>query len=1395
MTKKTLNLTRGLEVKGKYSNIDFLYGPYTTLQAACKRVVEAVRQKGLTVGIIEENSVVEYWWRDGITDSDLILKNPSKDKVDALEGRVNTLEQGFDQTFTLEEKEKLAGIEEGANNTDNDDVEGWGFTKNIGTVTKVRINGQNIEPSADGLVDLGMVDVVQADSKLPDDYEMSSLSNDDLSLVPGESHNSAFSKLEKAINDDEEIVASALNDLNDRVTSSESAIQNIKPSSTVNIQGHETPLDFHQETFLKQDKNKDRIPTFEAIGSLLGRYHEYVTSYIPGTNRNITLDTIDQLHSPNDSDRVASLRALGTFGSSVADRIEKSELVTAAALNDLNERVDNVKVDFDVYEGTEPPEELNKLWFDPEDEAPTFIPQYPEYLNAIKQEIKALQEKTNILYKLYQVGVIAGDSTTSARTIMTESSDLIKPDDIEDEEDQEEDNTKPDVSGIFFTVPSINLKCDTSVNFAKNKQNLTDGELIFYTDRKTLAVYYKGRFYIGNSGTNPIEPEDEGMTLDDLYASVLNYLKFTNQEKNFKLSVNKDNKLVIKEYNDTPTPVGNVSSSWGNYISQYLCINSVYCGGEASEDALVSHNFVELANADSKDINLKGLYLLYTDNTKKDAVEFNWHVLPLEGVIKAGNTFLIRGSQCHDLDSAFIQVSDYDMEWTENGNLLSFTPGCVTFYLLVSDSSDFNTQGLGNPYNSNETLRGYIDSCGFGTNSASEGNASLIIENEDAWNKILFTRWFTFETAKQGNKAYSARKTNQLWTYINLEKQDINNVKIYSETPNKDVQTGQILSEPIASATQYYYNDELKQKFTPRTSEYKKNFFTTKSSFNPDKPNIINITLGIQATSNDSNNIKASRCFNWISVGDFNEFVEYRKKGTDNWTKVYSITENDVNNTEAINTFIHFYKRLRWCTPSKTWVTTHKVVLSNTFTSGEYEYRIGRDNDINYYSEIKTFKVWDKSEVSQFTFIQTTDQQGFNWVEYQAWKKASKVISELESPMFLVNTGDIAQSGNRENEWIDYYDGKQYLSGLEEMFTIGNNDLCGKDTTQLTDGNDATSKFNHINVLRYYTFELDPRETYFFTYNSNQYPLYSLYSFNFGDFHFVCLNSEMASATSKVYLDSEISAFSETANAFIEDWFVNNLKLYKNTENPSNCKDVIVYMHEMPFTMVTHKFMTGNSARQGSHLNILNSKGHYRFSRLFKKYGIRLVFGGHKHTYTISKPIYDAPEGYIKSDHKVDQNIDLLGSFDDVTSRKPVIQVTGSVPEENEYCRYELVDKINAPTYVMSQATGYKLVSNKELPSCSTNVIPWLLNYFPATNCDRVNDKDTENVAQHYPTYIKYELSSSQIKVTAKQIHGIWNVDLNRNKSEYNINKQLTELYPVEMTIDENENKSYIIEL
>lgn len=37
-------------------------------------------------------------------------------------------------------------------------VDGWGFTKNTGTVTGVKINGGTKEPDASGVVDLGTIE-------------------------------------------------------------------------------------------------------------------------------------------------------------------------------------------------------------------------------------------------------------------------------------------------------------------------------------------------------------------------------------------------------------------------------------------------------------------------------------------------------------------------------------------------------------------------------------------------------------------------------------------------------------------------------------------------------------------------------------------------------------------------------------------------------------------------------------------------------------------------------------------------------------------------------------------------------------------------------------------------------------------------------------------------------------------------------------------------------------------------------------------------------------------------------------------------------------------------------------------------------------------------------------
>ena len=842
---------------------------------------------------------------------------------------------------------------------------------------------------------------------------------------------------------------------------------------------------------------------------------------------------------------------------------------------------------------------------------------------------------------------------------------------------------------------------------------------------------------------------DKSKLATTLQETPVNQFMFTKDQKTLKTIIDANNQIITVETNDMITEPGSKLESWNVYVDHLLCINSIACEG-----TMCSHNYVELGNGSKKDINLNGLYLLYTDCSKglESDIGYVWQYLPLTGVIKAGSTFVIRGRQTNTIKGSMIKVDSYDMEWD-----IEFKQNKAAFYLCAGDSFKplLESNSLGNPWEAN--LIGYIDSCGFGAEAPAEGNSPLLVN--DNWNDIIFVRWFMFETAKQGTKAFAKRKTKDLWTYIDLTK---NTTK-------------------AGNSIQYYYSDNIKLKYTPKASYLGKDFFTISTLFRQDIPNYVNLTFGRQATDSGSG---ATRCFNWISVGYYDEYVEIRKQGEE-WSKHYSIIEKDSSNTANINKFINYYKRYKWIAPDGTFVTTHKCIIDK-LTAGTYEYRIRRDNS-NYSSKIYIFKVLGDSEVTTFSYIQTSDQQGFNWQEYQAWKKSSYMISKEQNIEFTINTGDITQNGNRVSEWLDYYDGREYLNNLPEMFTVGNNDLCGKDFSELTDGEVNTSKYNHINVLRYFTFEMDPDNPCQVTWEENTYPIYSTYSFNYGKYHFVSLNSEYAQASSKMYKNKDIDSdkgditFAQAVNAAIEEWFIKDLKLWKQTEEfPTGCEKCIVYTHDAPFSIVTYDFMnTSTTARAGSKLNTINNNGTYRFSRLFKKMGIRLVMAGHKHTYGISKPIYDAPIEYLEG-NKASSAVDILsGEITTDMSRKPVIQVLRQDQVQvNNFARYEVVENITAPTYVTCQATEYKLISNKEQPSGDAYRIPWLLAYFPAATS---SSNPKENTAQHKPMYIKYDVSDTNIKITAVQINGIWEVDSSSTK--YDFNNQIENLTIDKMTL------------
>lgn len=73
----TFDLTVPVKIVNPTANVDALYGTYNSIPDALTGVPSVLRKEGRTVGILQSGSVTEYWFKNGILDSDLIPKGIS----------------------------------------------------------------------------------------------------------------------------------------------------------------------------------------------------------------------------------------------------------------------------------------------------------------------------------------------------------------------------------------------------------------------------------------------------------------------------------------------------------------------------------------------------------------------------------------------------------------------------------------------------------------------------------------------------------------------------------------------------------------------------------------------------------------------------------------------------------------------------------------------------------------------------------------------------------------------------------------------------------------------------------------------------------------------------------------------------------------------------------------------------------------------------------------------------------------------------------------------------------------------------------------------------------------------------------------------------------------------
>ena len=545
--------------------------------------------------------------------------------------------------------------------------------------------------------------------------------------------------------------------------------------------------------------------------------------------------------------------------------------------------------------------------------------------------------------------------------------------------------------------------------------------------------------------------------------------------------------------------------------SDRLRISSFYAPITTDTAHGCTHSFIELENTSGVDIPLTGVYLHFFN-----PVENIVHHLALDGVIKAGSTYLIRGAKHAEFDdeSAFIKVKTFDKEWYDNGTPVSFeqVPGtetdgkayrfCLTYGLpeLTPDTRLVKINSAADPgypigtknykkadYPNIIINPRFIDSCSFSTEAsvskkydnnpwyANGGGVGITIKPN-----TMFRLMFALDPAKQAFNGFNAK--------------DSSRVRYNKGT---DLQIVSLDKEFIG----YPFSKETVKidRYTPKASFENRNVMTDKTQLNREKPNMVTCSFGVDVYN--------TRCFNWISCGVFDEYLWIRKEGESSWSKFQSYTkvssmipENhsksiyrkeytvDVNNT--------VYARMINRFPGNDVLfTSHKcvVVLPDAEdTPVKYEYVVGRPDkdgkpDSEHTNSVYTFTVYPRAYEGRT--YQITDQQGFHWIEYQVWAASAeflntKIDQEItdwnaknSNKVFpiLINTGDMTQSGARINEWLDYYNGGVSLfDHLEQMNVVGNNDLCPINPRELGTGNDSDKSSSHF---FHYFYCFDVRDT------------------------------------------------------------------------------------------------------------------------------------------------------------------------------------------------------------------------------------------------------------------------------------------------------------------------------
>ena len=263
---------------------------------------------------------------------------------------------------------------------------------------------------------------------------------------------------------------------------------------------------------------------------------------------------------------------------------------------------------------------------------------------------------------------------------------------------------------------------------------------------------------------------------------------------------------------------------------------------------------------------------------------------------------------------------------------------------------------------------------------------------------------------------------------------------------------------------------------------------------------------------------------------------------------------------------------------------------------------------------------------------------------------------------------------------------------------------------------------------------------------------------------------------------------------YFDGGFTSIYTMIYNMFNSASEKNIIAICHEMPFTVITRDGLSPSNKNNyrslsgsgksliGSHTNQINGYdivGIHWFSRLMEFFNVKLCLGGHKHTYACTFPIceyyyYDngnknsLTDGFMTMESTLENELAVNWMFGETNlTKKPLIDSSWSnsydfTEDALHFSPAALVDlsdsaKHHPVVYMMCQASGYKLTSNKELPSTYQH----FSRVIPETSEGSGSGSDTADTNQQFPMICITKFTESNNSVTYSielaRIHNILN--------------------------------------